>query len=133
VAQGENPEFKPQHRLIGKVQKERSFRVENMVAMEFSLHTFHRPSVTHGRPGPGKLNVLELLPVAHAGAKHSGNDAEGEDMQCIGQQHLPLLVQAVLTLLVADSSKHRNWHGRQVPKQTVTTQLRDGRLAQAEL
>ena len=30
-------------------------------------------------------------------------------MEHIGQQHLPLLVQSVLALLVADSSQHRNW------------------------
>lgn len=49
------------------------------------------------------------LPVAHTAENHGGNDAEGKDMQHIGQQHLPLLVQAILALLVTDSSQHRNW------------------------
>lgn len=54
-------------------------------------------------------------------------------MQHIGEQHLPLLVQAILTLLVADSSQHGNWHGRHVPKQSVTTLLRDERLPKLNL
>lgn len=49
------------------------------------------------------------LPIAHTAEHHGCNDTEGEDVQHIGQQHLPLLVQAVLALLVTDSSQHRNW------------------------
>lgn len=65
-------------------------------------------------PGPtGWLGPQEVsahpLPIAHAAEDHGGNDAEGEDVQHIGQQHLPLLVQAVLALLVTDRSQHRNW------------------------
>lgn len=30
-------------------------------------------------------------------------------MQHVGQQHLPLVVQAVLALLVADSTQHGDW------------------------
>lgn len=73
------------------------------------------------------------LPVTHAAENHRGNDAEGEGMKHVGQQHLPLLVQAILTLLVADGSQHGNWHRRHVPKQSVTTPLREERLSKLNL
>lgn len=53
--------------------------------------------------------VNTSLPVTQTAENHGGNDAEGEDVQHIGQEHLPLLVQAILALLVTDSSQHRNW------------------------
>lgn len=48
-------------------------------------------------------------------------------MQHISQQHLPLLVQAILALLVADSSQHRNW------KQKAGFRIASHDTAQTEL
>lgn len=55
-------------------------------------------------------------------------------MQHVGQKHLPLLIQAVLALLVADSSQHRNWAWKAGFRMLGhTIQLREGGLAQDEL
>lgn len=79
------------------------------------------------------MSLHTTLPVTHAAENHCGNDAEGEGMQHVGEQHLPLLVQAILTLLVADSSQHGDWQRRHIPKQSVTTPLRGERLPRLNL
>lgn len=84
--------------------------------MELSFHVSHQPSMV-------PLNTT--LPVAHTAENQSGDDAEGERVQYVGQQHLPLLVQAILTFLVTDSSQHGNWHRRHVPK-TVSYHTTEG-------
>lgn len=65
------------------------------------------------------------LPVAHTAEDHGGHDAEGEGVQHVGQQHLPLPVQAVLALLVTDSSQHRNW-ARKAGCRTVSHHTAEG-------
>lgn len=74
-----------------------------------------------------------ILPVTHTGENHSGEDAEGKRVQYVSQQHLPLLVQAILTFLITDSSQHGNWHRRYVPKTVSHHTPEGGKAAKAEL
>lgn len=73
------------------------------------------------------------LPVAHTAEEQGGNNAEGERVQYVGQKHLPLLVQAILTLPVTDSSQHGNWHGRHVPKTVSHHTTEGGKATHANL
>lgn len=90
----------------GKIQRTTWFP-----ALELSLHRVHWPCGTPREAWSRRTwtPVNTSLPVAQTAENHGGNDTEGEDVQHIGQQHLPLLVQAILALLVTDSSQHRNW------------------------
>lgn len=84
-------------------------------ALLLSFHVSHQPS-TGSLAQVNSVPLNPTLPVTHTAEKHRGDDAEGERMQYVGQQHLPLLVQAILTFPVTDSSQHGNWHGRHVPE-----------------
>lgn len=47
-------------------------------------------------------------PVEEGGEDADAEDAEGQVVEDVGQEHLPLAVKAVLALLVADGSQSRN-------------------------
>lgn len=47
-------------------------------------------------------------PVKEGGEDADAEDAEGQDVEDVGQEHLPFAVKAVLTLLVTDGSQRRN-------------------------
>lgn len=87
------------------VGKDRPCRVESGL----SLASCSTGPTGRGRGRTEGLWTASSLPVAHTAAYEGGEDAEGKHVQHVGQQHLPLVVQAVLALLVTDGTQHRNW------------------------
>lgn len=53
-------------------------------------------------------------PVKEGGKDEDAEDAEGQNVEDVGQEHLPFTVQTVLTLLVADGSQGRDWGGNTI-------------------
>lgn len=47
-------------------------------------------------------------PVQEGGEDADAEDAEGQVVEDVGQEHLPFAVKAVLTLLITDGSQRRN-------------------------
>ena len=48
------------------------------------------------------------LPVQEGEEDEHADNAEGEDVEDVGQEHLSLLVQTILTLLVSHGPQSRN-------------------------
>lgn len=58
--------------------------------------------------------ICSYLPVNKGAEDDDTQDAEGQDVDDVGQEHLPFAVQAVLTLLITDGSQRRDcWGGKQ--------------------
>lgn len=86
---------------------------ETQEAQRLRVHS-HRPAGT----GSGDRNVQRLRatkqtsaqvhvsnpPVKEGGEDADTEDAGGQDVEDVGQEHLPLAIKAVLTLLIADGS-----------------------------
>lgn len=47
-------------------------------------------------------------PVKEGGEDADAEDAEGQDVEDVGQEHLPFAVKPILTLLITDGSERRN-------------------------
>lgn len=47
-------------------------------------------------------------PVQEGGEDTDAEDAEGQVVEDVGQEHLPFAVKTVLTLLITDGSQRRN-------------------------
>lgn len=45
------------------------------------------------------------LPVKEGGEDENTQNAERQDVEDVGQEHLPFTVKAILTLLITDSSQ----------------------------
>ena len=58
-------------------------------------------------------------PVEEGGEDEDTNDAEGKDMEYVGQKHLPLLIEAILTLLIRYSPECRNYTHKHTHTHTV--------------
>lgn len=48
-------------------------------------------------------------PVKEGGKDEDAQDAEGQDVEDVGQEHLPFTVQTILTLLITDGSQCWDW------------------------
>lgn len=51
-------------------------------------------------------------PVKERGEDENTEDAEGQNVEDIGQEHLPFTVKTILTLLITDSSQCRDCWGK---------------------
>lgn len=47
-------------------------------------------------------------PVKEGGEDENTQDAEGQDVEDVGQEHLPFTVKTILALLIADGSQCRD-------------------------
>ena len=54
-------------------------------------------------------NIHTHLPVEEGGEYEHADNAEGQDVDDVGQEHLPFTVQTILTLLVTDSPQGRDY------------------------
>lgn len=48
-------------------------------------------------------------PVKERGEDENTEEAERQDVEDVGQEHLPFTVETILTLLIADGSQGRDW------------------------
>lgn len=52
-----------------------------------------------------QLQLSYYPPVKEGGEDENTEDAKGEDVEDVGQEHLPFTVETVLTFLIADGSQ----------------------------
>lgn len=55
-----------------------------------------------------EVKHVKNLPVKKGSEDEDTQDAEGQDVKDVGQEHLPFTVQTILTLLIADGSQRRD-------------------------
>lgn len=89
---------------------------ERQETQRLRVHS-HRPGDRIQAPTCLQLRVTERTsagvqvrspPVKEGGEDADAEDAEGQDVEDVGQEHLPFAVKPVLTLLIADGSERRN-------------------------
>lgn len=63
-------------------------------------------------PKQAKFVHTSFSPVKEGGEDNDTQDAEGQDVEDVGQEHLPFTVKTILTLLIADGSQRWDWWGK---------------------
>lgn len=92
---------------------------ETQEAQRVRVHP-HRPEEKAGNKSEGELRLREAegehkkykykcSPVKEGGEDDDTQDAEGQDVKDVGQEHLPFTVKTILTLLITDGSQRWDW------------------------
>lgn len=58
------------------------------------------------------LNISRVffnVPIKKGAEDGDAHNAEGQDVEDVSQEHLPFIVEAVLTLLITDGSQRRDY------------------------
>lgn len=72
------------------------------------------PNQKHSTILHGKYVHTYYPPVKEGGEDKHTQDAEGQDVEDVGQEHLPFTVQTILTLLITDGPQRRDCWERAV-------------------
>lgn len=89
-------------------------RCETQETQRLRVHP-HRPGdrrgCLRGQREKNKTRTPNLCnpPVEEGGEDEDAEDAEGQVVEDVGQEHLPFAVETILALLVTDGSQRRNW------------------------
>lgn len=70
---------------------------------------------------PPKIHILcwwqtNYLPIKEGWEDEDTQDAKGQDVEDVGQEHLPFTVQTILTLLITDGSQCWDYWKKQTDK-----------------
>lgn len=91
--------------LLSRHPASLSFSFSKLIRLQFnstSIGSCSPVNITHTE----KRNTYS--PVKERGENKYTDDTEGEDVNDVGQEHLPFLVQSIFTLLISYSSHSRD-------------------------
>lgn len=98
-----------------RVSTERDFKLRVHIRNRSSIKSLRKCSLLPPKwklrlyvPPSDKHIHAYYPPVKERGEDENTEDAEGQDVEDVGQEHLPFTVKTILTLLITDSSQCRD-------------------------